>query len=177
MAYGSGDLEEQLARREIVVTTVAGGHDDLPPLLTFAVVDAPPDKVFALIDDCSAYPRFIPRVLSASERQRQGHHSVCTMRIDMPAPMDDRTSTMAITRILAPAKWRREFKHIEGDFERNDGYWQLTPFGAGGEQTRVEYRLHSAFKTSLPSAILRVSQRGAMRDLMVNLRKQLEKQG
>lgn len=172
-AQGSSEVERQLADGEIVITVQEGGG--IPPVLTEAIVDAPPAQVFALIDDCNAYPSFIPRVVTASEFERNGHRSVCSMRIDMPAPMDDRTSKMVILRTVTPGRWYRTFQHVEGEFIHNDGFWLLQPYGEGGQRTRVTYRLHSAFKTSLPDAVIRVSQRSAMRDLMRNLRKRVER--
>ncbi len=173
VADAGEDLDARLANGDIVVSVHEEEGFDIPPMYTRAVIDAPPEKVFALVNDCNAFKTYIPRVVQSSETSREGNHSVCKFLVDMPWPMDDLSSTVEATVSSAPGKWTREFVHKDGNFIRNDGVWTLTPFGDDGKRTRVEYKLHSAFKTMLPNAFVRSGQKGAMKDLIKSMRSRL----
>lgn len=173
VADASEELEARLANGDIVVTVQEEEGFDIPPMYTRAIIDAAPDKVFALVDNCNAFKTYIPRVVQSNETQREGNHSTCKFLVDMPWPMDDLSSTVDATISVTSDKWRREFVHKDGNFIRNDGVWTLTPYGEDGKRTRVEYKLHSAFKTMLPNAFVRSGQKGAMKDLIKSMRTRL----
>jgi ribosome-associated toxin RatA of RatAB toxin-antitoxin module len=169
------ELDARIGQGEVVVEASRVEGYGQPALRTFAVIDAPPEAVFALVDDCAGYVGVMPRVATSAETAREGDTSTCSWVVDMPFPMGDLSTEVAVTRTLTPGRWRREFKQTRGDFLRNEGQWTLTPFRGDGARTRVDYRLFVAMDTVLPDAFVKRGQHGAMKDLLANLRARLVK--
>lgn len=168
-------LDARLDKGEVVVDfeTVAGVPQ--PAIRTVAVLEASPERVFALVDNCAGYAGLLPRVASSTESARDGGTSLCAWTVDLPFPLKDLSTHVAVTSERAPQVFTREFKQTRGDFLRNEGTWRLTPFRGEPNRTRLEYRLLVAIDTIVPSGFVRSGQMGGMNDLVANLRARLEK--
>lgn len=167
-------LEERLASGEIVVTTHKVEGFSIPSLETDAVVEVSPEKFFALVDDCDGYQRVMPRVATSSEVERKGNRSICKWTVDMPFPLANLSTVVEVNRTVTAGKWRREFKQTSGDFVRNEGVWTLTQFGDNPNRTRIDYRLHVVFDSSLPDTFIRSGQKSAMPTMIKRLRSHLK---
>ena len=169
-ALAAEDTETRIGTGEVVVTTHKVEGFAIPSLKVEAVVDAAPEKFFALIDDCAGYARVMPSVATSSEVERKGTRSICKWTVDMPFPLSNLSTVVEVNRSTSPGKWRREFKQVSGDFVRNEGSWTLTPYADDPKRTRIDYRLHVVFDSSLPDAFIRSGQKGAMPKMINRLR-------
>lgn len=170
-------LDDRLAKGEIVMEFLKVEGVTLPELHTQLVFDAPPEQVFAIIDDCAHYATIMPRVSTSAEVSRTGENSVCTWVVDLPFPMKDVSTEVAATSRRSPGQWTREFKQTSGGFKRNEGHWTLTPFRGDPARTRIDYRLLVSMDTSMPDAFVRPAQRDGVSGLMENIRKKLAERG
>lgn len=168
-------IDERIGHGEVVVEASPVEGYGQPSLRVFAVVDAPPEAVFAFVDDCSGYVGVMPRVATSAETSRDGDASTCAWVVDMPFPMGDLATEVAVTRTVSAGRWLREFKQTKGDFLRNEGQWALTPFRGDPARTRIDYRLFVAMDTVLPDTFVKRGQHGAMKDLLKNMRARLVK--
>jgi uncharacterized protein YndB with AHSA1/START domain len=175
-AFADDDLDARLGRGELVITTRTVPGAELPEVTLQGVVDAAPERVWKVIDDCSGYKRTLPRIADSKELWRKpggaaGTSKVsCEIVFDMPFPFSDLTAVNEADHVVGPPAWSRTWRLLRGDYERNEGSWTLTPFGEGGKRTKVVYKLLAVPKVSIPNALLRKAQTGALPDLMHKLR-------
>ncbi|MSP91513.1 MAG: hypothetical protein EXR79_06890 [Myxococcales bacterium] len=168
-APGHAD-DARLAKGEVLVSTREVAGCDLPEVTAQAVVDAPPEKVWRIIDDCNQYKRHMPRVSASKELERKGTTIQCEVTVDMPFPLSDLTAVTQAEHVVGPPRWSRTWKLVRGDYDRNEGAWTLTAFDAAATRTRVTYRLLVAPKTLVPNALVKKAQLSTLRDLMNRLR-------
>jgi ribosome-associated toxin RatA of RatAB toxin-antitoxin module len=170
-------LDDRLAKGEVVLEfqSVAGSAQQA--LHAALVLNAEPERVFAVVDDCANYAHWMPRITSASEVTREGERSICKWVVHLPFPMTDRSTEVAVTSRRAPGLWTRAFKQTRGDFQRNEGLWTLTAFRGDPKRTRLEYRLNVGIDLILPDVFVKSLQRDGMMDMVKSLRQQVEKRG
>ena len=168
-------LEGRLAKGERVVELEPVDGSSVSAVRAWAVFDAPPEQVFAIIDDCAHYAAWMPRVVSSKEPSRQGEQSVCSWVVGMPFPMKNAGTEVAVISRRAPERLTRDFKQTKGEFKRNEGSWVLTPFRGDPSRTRVDYRLFVEIDTVFPDAFVRAGQRGGVSDMLQRLGEKLAK--
>ncbi len=166
---------ERLARGDVLVSTEKVAGTDNPRAVVRAIIDAPPEKVWALVIECGDYQRTMPRILASTLVKREGSVDVCKVTTDMPFPLPDLTSTTRIERTVKDGVWLRTWKLIEGDFKVNEGSWKLTSI-EGGAKTAVEYRILVEPNLPLPQSIAAAAQRKTLPDMIEGLRKRLAAQ-
>lgn len=169
----ANELDERLARGEVSVVQLAMEGFAIPALQTDFVLDAPPEAAFALIDDCAGYPKVMPHVEVAAETRREGDHSTCTWTVDMPFPLQDLSTEVGVNRTRTGTTWTREFKQTSGQFTRNEGRWTVTRFHDDPNRARVSYWLFVVMDSPLPDVFVKTGQKGAMGDMVKNLRRSL----
>ena len=167
-------VEDRLAAGEVIVTPHRVEGFAIPALTVDAVLDAPPERVWALVDDCYGYRNTMPRVAESVETERVGTRSICKWKVVMPFPFSDITTVVEAKSVATPARWQRDFHQISGDFVRNEGYWRLERFGADGKRTRVSYRLHAVMSSMVPDGFVKRGQVKAMHEMIGNLRAALK---
>lgn len=162
--------EARLAKGDILVSTRAVPGSDMPEATVVAVIDAPPDRVWRIIDDCAAYKRTMPRIKASRLVERSGTRVVCEVTVEMPFPFSNLTSVSEGLHTVGPPKWARSWHMLRGDYHKNTGSWTLSAFDAAGTRTRAVYKLHVEPKVSIPNAILRKAQASTLPDVMERLR-------
>ncbi|MBI5609367.1 MAG: hypothetical protein HY902_10865 [Deltaproteobacteria bacterium] len=166
----AGDVESRLAAGEIVLTTRSVAGCDLPEATLQAVIDAPPAKVWKLIDDCNNYSRTMLRIAESKELMRSGTTSQCMTVVDMPMPLSNLTSVSVAESVPGPPTWKRTWKLLRGDYKRNEGSWTLTNYDAEGKRTRVVYRVLADPSVSVPNYIIRKAQESTLPDMLKKIR-------
>jgi ribosome-associated toxin RatA of RatAB toxin-antitoxin module len=111
-----------------------------------ALVAQPPERLFALINDIEAYPRFVPWCTSARVESRSASEIIATLGVKR-GPLKTEFTTR---NTLEPCK-RVVMQLVRGPFRELTGEWKLTPIGAAG--SRIELELRFAFAHSV-SALL-----------------------
>ncbi len=143
----------------------------IPQWTVHAVIAAPPEAVWKVVDDCTNYKRSMPRVAVSKELSRVGNRTQCETTVHMPFPLSDLHGVSEAHSEVAAGSWRRTFKHLRGDYEVSDGSWLLKPLPGDPQRTQVVYVLHSIPKTNLPARLMRKGQADAMADLMHSVAK------
>lgn len=175
---GSPD-EARLAAGEILVEGRPLPGSDVPQAVARAVVDAPPEKVWAVVSDCARYQSTMPGILESklvsSNRKPDGSEiRVCRVVTDLPFPFDDLVSVTRGVHVVEPGRlWQRSWTLVEGDYERNNGSWRVEPFGTDGRRSLVTYIVHAKPKMALPTSMIVAASHGKLRQMMKNLREQL----
>ena len=172
-AKADGSERERLARGETIVQideTKEGG----PALARVTgIINAPPEKVWTLIDRCSEYRRFLPRVSGSEELSRAGDQVRCRVVIDTPWPLSDLTSVTRATHVVSPTLYKRSWTLESGDYLVNEGSWTLTPYEGG--RTLAVYEIRSQLRQDIPAFVRDLVQRRAMPEMMEALRRQSAK--
>jgi ribosome-associated toxin RatA of RatAB toxin-antitoxin module len=158
-----------LEERDISVVGKAMPGTSIPQWTVQAVVHAPPADVWKVVDDCGNYKRSMPRIAKSRELSRTATKVMCESTVKMPIPFSNLESVSEATLALQPGRWERQFRHVSGDFKKNDGSWLLTPAGPDGQWTQFVYVLHSLPDVNLPDAFVRRGQAAAMIELIQNV--------
>jgi hypothetical protein len=155
--------EEERSRLEAGEVLVV----DLPPtepdgigMLLAGVVDAPPDRVWAVMADCEEQDEFIPRIRYAAVRDRDGNSHTCDLVVDLPFPLSDlRTASRHHVRRLPDGGHQRRWELLPGDWDyrRNSGSWTVHPY-QGGRRSLLIGRMDLLPKSVIPFWILHEAQ-------------------
>ena len=166
--------ESRVAAGEVIVTTKRVEGYSIPQVGVDCVIDVPPERVWALVDDCNGYRNTMPRVADSAELERTGTRSLCKWTVAMPFPFANVSTLVEARSVVSAGGWKRDFKQLSGDFVRNEGYWHLTPFGSDGKRTRIDYRLHVVMSTLVPDSLIKRGQISAMHDMIRKMRAALK---
>ncbi|MBI2375153.1 MAG: hypothetical protein HYV07_14250 [Deltaproteobacteria bacterium] len=122
-------LRSSLARGDLALIESDG--DALKQVLLLSPVDAPPDKVFDLLMDVEAYPKFVATIASTLVLKRGGSMLEYRWKLDVPL------ISLQGTRLQ---RGRRptlvEVRFTSGNFEGSRERWELYPLD-GGKRTLV----------------------------------------
>ena len=106
-----------------------------------ALVNQPPARLYALINDIESYPRFLPWCTHAQVVSRSPQEIVATLGVSQGPLHGEFTTRNTLTEDRSV---RMEL--VSGPFRTLDGLWLLTPVEEG---CRVELTMRFAFKSSL----------------------------
>lgn len=169
-ASGADDLETRLERGEIVTSSRSIPGSDLPEGTSQAVIEAPPAKVWAVIDDCGRYKGVMPRVIASRQVERKGDKVQCEITVKIPVLGELKSITEA-THIAGPPKWSRTWHLLTGaDYKVNEGSWTLTAFDAAGTRTRAVYKMHAELNAWVPGFIVKRGQTEGLMQVMQGVR-------
>lgn len=169
-AWADDDTKSRLEQGEVIVTTRAIAGSSLPEVHAQGVIDAPPEKLWAILQDCGNYQKTMQRVARSKELSRAGNKVVCEVEIGLPFPLSNLVGVTEATHTVTATKWVRAWHLLRGDYEVNDGSWTLTRYNDDPKRTLAEYKLHAIPKSNVPDAILKKGQRKAIPDLFQHLR-------
>jgi len=147
-----------------------------PTYFAEGVVDATPAQVWALVSRCADYVVNLPSIAASKELSRSGDETskftaVCEVTADVPFPFSDLTSVSQATMLVdaSSGTYSRSWVLLRGDYEVNDGSWQLLPVD-GGARTKVTYRIHVKPKLALPEWLIARSQQTTLPQVIQYLR-------
>lgn len=169
-AKAEESFHDRLSSGEVIVEKALIDGDRIPELTARGVIEAPVERVWAIIEDCGNYDLTMLRVSRSAELSRQGELVVCEVEIDMPFPLSNLVGVTQATHRVGPPEWSRSWSLLRGDYEVNDGSWTLTQFDGDPMRTLAVYRVHVEPKTHVPSAFLGMAQKKAIPRLFEKLR-------
>jgi ribosome-associated toxin RatA of RatAB toxin-antitoxin module len=111
-----------------------------------ALVNQPPAKLYALINDVERYPLFLPWCTHARVESRTPWEIVATIGVRQGAFHGEFT-----TRNTLEPDRRVQMRLVDGPFRLLEGQWLLTPVEAG---SRVDLTMRFAFKNALTGLVL-----------------------
>lgn len=101
--------------------------DAVPTVTAEAIIAAPAERLWALIDRCADYKDTMVSIVASRELWRRDNKRSCDITADLPFPLPDlRGTTEAINTIDPGKRWRRAWHLTEGDYAVNNGSWTLT---------------------------------------------------
>ncbi len=106
-----------------------------------ALVNQPPARLYALINDIESYPQFLPWCSHARVESRTPQEIVATLGVRQGGLQGEFTTR----NTLEPERSVR-MQLVSGPFRALEGLWLLTPVEAG---CRVDLTMRFAFKNSL----------------------------
>jgi ribosome-associated toxin RatA of RatAB toxin-antitoxin module len=179
LSAAAADDAARLGAGEILVTQRDVPGSDVPEATVRAVVDAPPEKVWAIVSDCGNYKTNMPNILESkqvsSTMTPEGEIRECRVVADLPFPFPDLVSHTRGVHTIEPGKrWQRTWKLLDGDYERNSGIWRVEPFGDDGKRSLVTYVLDAKPKVPLPSSIIKAISFGKLPEMIENVRKKVK---
>ena len=171
LASAEEDRTSRLERGEILISAKTIEGSSAPEIAAEAVIDAAPEKVWAIVSDCGSYAKTMPRIAAATEEKREGSEVTCRTMADMPFPLGDLEAVTKSIHTVEPGKrWSRQWSLLSGDYLRNSGGWILTPWQGDLTRTHLRYRIHAEPKLSLPQGLINSAQKNALPDLIERLR-------
>lgn len=170
-ARADEDRRTRLDKGEVIVEAHPVDGNDLPEAFVAAVIDAPPDHVWQIIDHCGDYMHTMVRMKFSREVSRVGDIVRCESLIDMPWPLRSLHAVTVAKHTVTPGRWVREWKLESGDYKVNQGSWVLTPWGAN--RTLAEYRMLSSPNVSIPDFIQGMAMKVALPDMIAKIRSEV----
>jgi len=138
------------------------------------VVEAPMDRVFAVITDYDRYAEFMPRceksrVLRRGDRSLRYHN-----KLDMPWPVSD-------VWYDADVSWETDKRSIHFQMAPGtghgvkafDGHWTLAAFDRDTRRTVVLYDILFESTTEWPEWVLKIGTKATLADILPSLRERL----
>jgi len=169
------DVLARLDKGEVVVSSEEVKGSGIPRAIAEGVIEAPPEKVWSLIDDCANYSKTMVRIAASKLIERDGGTVVCEVTANLPFPLPNLTSRTMATHTVEPGvKYERAWTLIKGDYHQNSGRWLLTPFKGDPKRTRARYELHIDPKIHVPDAFIASGQKKTLPDLFEKLRSQVK---
>lgn len=170
-ALAAEDREARLDKGEVLASSENVPGTRVPLAQVEAVIHAPPEKVWAYVSDCARYSTTFQRILASRELAREGNTVTCEVTTDLPFPLADLTSVNRAVHTVEPGKrWLREWKLVSGDYDFNQGSWELVPFRGDAGRTLARYRLHAQPKVGLPQGLVQAAQERNLPGVMHRLR-------
>ncbi len=170
----NGEDRAQVEQGEVVVKRLTPTDDSGVSARAYGVVDAPPAEVFPVVRDCAYFHEFMPRTKNSKLVSQEGPVAICEVEISMPFPISNLVATTRSTNKELPGGgFERRWSLVEGDYNRNNGAWEVTPWGADGKKTLLVYWLDVDPKVMVPDAIIRRAQTGSLPDVFEAVRKRV----
>lgn len=119
-----------------------------------AVVEAPPERCFAVAADFERYPEWARDVKEAVvlERDEQGRATKVAFRVGAMG----RTTRYTLAYDYTDAPRRLAWRLVEGDIMRRlDGAYEFVPTGGDGRATEVTYSLTVELVVPIPGFVKR----------------------
>jgi ribosome-associated toxin RatA of RatAB toxin-antitoxin module len=164
------DRVAALQKGEVVVATSVPEGSNAVFVVAEGVVEAPPARVWALVEACNNYSKTMPRIKESKELSRKGDVITCQITADMPFPLPNLTSVTRAEHTIGGGRYVRAFKLIEGDYHRNEGRWVIEPFDGDPQRTLARYELALEPKMPAPRSLVEAAQARTIPQLFKGLR-------
>jgi hypothetical protein len=166
------ELRSRLDRGEIIVEKEPLDGSSIPEVIVTAVIDAPPERVWPLIDQCGNYGQTMIHVRSSRELSRAGGIVRCESVVTLLWPLPNLHAITRAEHTVTSDRWQRVWTLESGDYKSNGGSWVLTRWGQG--RTLAEYRQRSEPKVAIPAWFQNAVARYALPDLIEKIRAQVK---
>ena len=168
----SPDYIARLGRGEVIIEPRPEPGSDLPRVTILAVIEAPSERVWRLIDDVNNSHRNLAGVKRARELSRDGERVMVEATIGVPFPLKDLTSTSeSLHQDLGDGRYRRSWKMVKGDYKANSGSWDIVPFEGDRNRTLIVYQVFAVPKIPIPKKLQQMAQKKAGPKMVEQLRK------
>ena len=160
---------------ETLVSTVQVEGAALPRARVEAVIDAKPAMVWAVVSDCARFSKTMPNVKASKLVKRDGPKVFCRTVADLPFPLPDLVAETEARHEVEGSHYRRRWWLLRGDFERNEGLWDVRPFGKSGARSLVRYEILAVPRVAVPDVLQALAQKTSLPGLMERLRNEVKR--
>ena len=165
-----GEEGIKLGRGEVIVETRPAEKDGRNSAQVRAVIEAPLQEVWKIIDDCDGFKDVWERIIESSTLPSKGDDDRCTSTLAMPWPFSDIRSDVTVTREVNGDSMTRQWLMFEGDMKHNEGSWNLSHFQNDPNRTLAIYRTTVEFHQPIPGPLQRWIQRKQLPQMIHELR-------
>ena len=144
MRQPTADEWRSIDDREVVswMTEVEGSP--IKEGVALGLVEAPPERVFAVVTDNARFAEFMPYVETSTVEETADGALINFQHLDLPWPISDREYEIALVNEAVadaePPIWQSTWTHVKGfgNIEESRGAWRIF---ACGEAALVEYQV------------------------------------
>jgi len=131
------------------------------------VINAPMEKIYALITDYASYKDFIPEVRAVQVLEQQGNEATVQYEAEIIKKIK-----YTLRHVGAPPN-RLTWSFVKGDFMKdNKGSWELVDQGDG--KTLVTYNIEIGLGPLVPKSIVDTLTATSLPKLLENFKRQAE---
>jgi len=174
-ATADAERKKKLTSGEVLLDTFAVPGFETAAVVVQGVVDATPEVTWTVIESCTQYKNYMPRIIESDELSRVDGVIRCRTKLDSPWPVDDLVGTTLARHTVGEGRWLREWRMESGDYKYIVGSWTLVPFDGDPKRTLAIYFVHSEPKGGVPGPLREFAQRTALPDVIRSLRKEAER--
>ncbi|MFF3781154.1 type II toxin-antitoxin system RatA family toxin [Streptomyces sp. NPDC001933] len=129
----------------------------MPVVSTRHITGESPERVWAALLDCEAFPSYMTEVAAVDVLRQEGERRISRWSVQL------RGSELEWEEedLIDPARRRIDFRQTEGDLARYTGHWQV---GADGARTTVELEVDFDLGIPLMAEMLDPIAKRALRD-------------
>jgi ribosome-associated toxin RatA of RatAB toxin-antitoxin module len=135
------------------------------------LVAYPPDQVWAVLTDFTAWPRFMPHVTATEITQEQGRKQWVRSRFRILMTTLGHTTIYELDPRHGRLSWQLDMAQAH-DIAGSSGVWELSPAN-GGESTLVRYASELDSGRDVPGFIERMLFERSIDELFAGLRSEL----
>ena len=168
-------LQKQMLEDEkVIVSPMKPTDDSGVAAMAVAIMKAPVDKVWPVVRDCEHFHKFMPRAKKSELRKKLSDtQMVCFLEVSMPFPLSNLHSEVLSTISQVGKGWKRKWTLRKGNYKRNNGSWEVYPYGKDKGWSLLVYNIDVDPDMSIPDAILRKAQTGSLPDVFKAIRKRV----
>lgn len=168
---------QRLDGGEVVIKVREIPGSPMPHVKAVGVIDAAPELVWSLIEDCNHWKTNLTRIEKAETVWRRGEDVRCRVTVDMPFPVDDLTAVTDAKHRVGKGTFQRKWWLVEGDYRVNAGSWTITSFQGRADRALVVYEVHAEPRMSVPDFIVKAAQNQSIPRLFEKLRQRAREIG
>jgi uncharacterized protein YndB with AHSA1/START domain len=165
--------DEDLARldqREVLLP--AGSERDSGSFRAAIEIDAPAERIFRTMTDCAQALEYVPHLTRCAVLESAPDGSWQTIQHEVTYGWFLPRASYVFRAEYQPFE-RVRFSVVRGDFQQNDGVWELVP-RRDGAATIVTYRAHVVPRIYVPRRIVLASLKRDLPALLQGLRARCE---
>lgn len=166
--------KERLDKGEVIITTEALPGSDVPRVTVRALVKAPGEKIWPIINDCGRYRDTMVRIKESKELSREGDKVRCQVTMHSPGPIKNLTAVTQAQHTVTDGRWVRAWTLESGDYKLNTGSWTLVRDEADPKRTIVQYQVHTQPNIWVPDWLQEYAMKKGLPNLIEKLRSQTE---
>lgn len=139
----------QSSEQQVTITDFSNPSSPGRTFAASTVIDAPLQKLCAIIQDYPSYPNFMPNTDTTKVVQAGGDFSVVDITLKLPLGKMKRYRLRLEAKVTPQAchlSWKQvpwEELKLEDTIADTSGYWHLTPHPANPSRTVVEYFVYA----------------------------------
>ncbi len=162
----------ELRSGKVLVTGDKGNY------VSRVLVSASVDRVWAVLTDYPAFSKFLPHVTSSRVVETRGAQKIIE-QVDQRRVLVVDVRSRVLSTVTETQKQRIDFRRIEGDVPKLEGYWTIEPVapyaGASPDQVLITQVVAVTPVENVPTGLFYSFFKNSLRDNFVAIRKEVDR--